>query len=636
MLQIFVNGTEIDYSEEISISLKLISPMFKYDTIQGSYSMPFTLPATPKNNRVFDFPHKLTKYSHIPVKLPCKISHSGVQNMIIGIISAKKTSETKIDCDLRVDNGAFADEVGDKLLQEFDYGGAQEFQTIAPYAPDIVDYAAFTVKDEDFFKGTDWDNTERYGEAVANTAILALIPESSISDGEMRQVTDERIAYIYNATATSGYLLPFDDIDGIGYWDPIPNSWLTNPIINDTNLTGNINPALGKVIIPFPFLHKVIRYIFSSLGYALTDYVFSTMPLKYLTIFNLNDATVFPSSENGNSFLVPEYPFNINLKNHLPDISIKVFIKELQNLFNVIFLIKNGRCTIHKIDDAVISTSYVDISIKASDFYTKNLNFTKTGASIKWKLDENDEIMKNALLIDSAKHYYYFDIAPIGGVPGSEDGDVMIVTPTGGQEYIRLISLKIRTYNPPNWVYSQFENLYNGEGFLSPHELSLFQNYHETGREFVVDTNLSTLSDWTSSSNVFEPKCKQTGNSVINQDKIVKNSFRLLFYKGDETDGIGIFAKGGRYSKDSDLYLGWYGNEGIIYNYWRHTIEYMKNIEYYIDREILFTASEIKNFDFMKKYKIGSEIFFIDEISLSLKKDRISISNCKLLPDTKE
>ena len=631
MLQVFVNGTEIDINPNTSISVKLISPLFQYSEVQGSYSLPFNLPATPKNNLIFGFPHKLSKLSHLPIKLPVVIHADGVQNIVTGIISAKKTTANSIDCDIRTDGGAFADNVANSLLQEYEYGGAQNFQNIGPFLPDVVDYAVFPVENQDFFKGTAWDDLVRYGEAVSNIAQLILLPESSLQDGELRPVISEGIAYIYNALAVTGTYLPDDDTDGIGYWDPVPAFWLTNPIINEPNLTGNMNPAVGKVLTPYPFLYKIIRYLFSGLGYSLQDYVFSTMPLKYLTIFNLNDASDYEIGFGSTNITNPAYPFDINLKNHLSDISVKEFIKALQNYFNVVFIFKNNTVIVKKIDDILKSTTYNDYTLKSVDFYNKELNYTKTGVAISWNLDANDEFVKDINRIAEGNVYAFFDSLPTGDVAGTTFGDVYVFTPPTA-DYSSFFDIKTTQVIGGNELQILWESI-QGNGVLPTNSVHLFQNYYETGKELAVETNISTLYDGNETVPTVYPECRQTGNSTVNLDKKIKNSFRLLFYKGDETIDIGLFSKGGRFAKDSDLYLGFYGPKGIIYNFWRHTIEYHKRLEYFIDRDFKLSASEIKNFDFSKKIRVSQEIFLVTELSVKFSNKGISLSTLKLLPD---
>ncbi len=571
MLQLFINNIEIDILPSTSINMKLINPMFQYDGIQGSYSMPFNLPATPKNNRIFDYPHKLTKKTHEAIKLPIEIAHSGVGRMKTGTISAKKTNTGTFDCDTRIDGGAMSDKVADSMLNEYFYGGPQEFTGTVPY--ENTDYAIFPVTNMFFWKDTQWD-----GEAFIDT------------------------------------------------------------VINSHNLTGNVNPAKGKAIVPFPYLHKILRYLFNDLGYAFEDYILSTPPLKFLTIFNLNDSSVYPETPNSELDLIPEWPFNIDLKNHLPDILVKQFLKDITNFLNITFVFKDSKVTTIKNDDFLTSTSYIDLTNKAEYSYNKYFVDKTEGCNITWTLDADDNTQKDIGTIDEANTFYHSET--LGEIPITSEmqiGDVAISQFAGGPfEYIRHFQILESMIVDFNHVLKYWNNLEGNGPVIDSIGVGLFQNYLQTGKGFLANTNISTVHDGDGGgSTVIYPECEQTGNFILNRINPVNNAFRLLFYKGEtEADTPGnYYGVGGRMSRDESLYLGWYGQQGIIHNYWRHTIAWKQQIDHYIEMNIQFSASDIKNFDFSKKIKIGQDIFIIAEIDVTFTQNKISLAKCKLLPD---
>lgn len=135
MLKIEIDNKLIDISD-ISFSIVKKSPIFFKD--EGSFSLSFNLPNTPKNNKIFDFPSRISSYNHPTSKtFPCKISFSGTP-IADDFIQIQQSSNNVFEAFLKLDNGNFYSDISGMFIDEIDYG---DDIALGSTPQDVLDHA---------------------------------------------------------------------------------------------------------------------------------------------------------------------------------------------------------------------------------------------------------------------------------------------------------------------------------------------------------------------------------------------------------------------------------------------------------------------------------------------------------------
>ncbi len=117
MISIIVNDTELDL-DNVSINLVLRSPMASGE---GSYSFPFTFPASPKNKKVFSFANRIQKKDSIVLEYPSKIFFKGIP-LFEGSLVVSETASKYFKAYFKSDSGKLLSELKDLKLSEINYG----------------------------------------------------------------------------------------------------------------------------------------------------------------------------------------------------------------------------------------------------------------------------------------------------------------------------------------------------------------------------------------------------------------------------------------------------------------------------------------------------------------------------------
>ena len=116
MISIIVNDTELDLGT-VSINLVLRSPMASGE---GSYSFPFTFPASPKNKKVFQFANRIQKKDDIIKEYPSKIFFKGIP-LFDGSLVVSETASKYFKAYFKSDSGKLYSDLKDLSLQAIDY-----------------------------------------------------------------------------------------------------------------------------------------------------------------------------------------------------------------------------------------------------------------------------------------------------------------------------------------------------------------------------------------------------------------------------------------------------------------------------------------------------------------------------------
>jgi hypothetical protein len=153
MLDIRIKNTSLDLGK-VSITFELTSPIFNS---VGSFSYPFTLPATAKNKTLLNFPARINNGIE-NIDYESEIYLEGLLWKRGKLVISESNSET-IKCYFTVGEGYFYNQIKDLKLKDLDLGGerAKADYTDDFFNPDKIFNKVYTLSSE--MAVTDWEVT---------------------------------------------------------------------------------------------------------------------------------------------------------------------------------------------------------------------------------------------------------------------------------------------------------------------------------------------------------------------------------------------------------------------------------------------------------------------------------------------
>ena len=94
MLQISINSSLLDIYEDTALSIELNSTLYlgeDVDVMPGSFTFPFDVPLSPKNNATLNYPHAYDNPASFLTDAPCEISFEGTL-LFKGFASVREAS----------------------------------------------------------------------------------------------------------------------------------------------------------------------------------------------------------------------------------------------------------------------------------------------------------------------------------------------------------------------------------------------------------------------------------------------------------------------------------------------------------------------------------------------------------------
>jgi len=408
MLKIKV-GTEYLDMGKFSVSFELLSPVFN-DV--GSFSYPFTLPATAKNKQVLGFPAKVNYANFTTQKVAVELFLSGLfwkrGNLVI-----TEANKDSIRANFTVSEGYFYSTIKDLKLADLDLGGERwhfDYET-APFSP-------------------------------------------------------------FNAIFDKSY----PEVDFIlfpVFWPEFYGDTAKGTLLNDT-FFGYVNwfnhefPFYGEeanTLVLFPFLNYVMKQAFARLNINPTKNIFTQdQYLRQLVLFNHISCNVWTVEEEGVTPVTnTEHRFSLN--NYVPDLTVSELFDFLNKIFKSIVFYNDfsGDISIILLRDILQSNdiigldapfkmnylklneydgftmSYViDSSDKSAEQYFKDIskfNFKGELSTLAELPDSNNLLFDLYFIRDIHKYYYYNVTYSIGGDVGEfveYSDDLLTITEGNG------------------------------------------------------------------------------------------------------------------------------------------------------------------------------------------------------------
>jgi len=558
------NWEEIDLYKDSSISFQYNSSIFNFEKIAGDYSLPFKVPASINNKRIFNYPNRLSNISQSEKKLDCEIYMNGLL-LHIAIISVTQTDNSNFHCNIKFNVSDFSAKYKDKMLHEQDLGGEQDWVWRNDYNPENSDFALPEIYNPDFFLN------------------------SSIESYPAKK-------YIINI------------------YDADEEKYVLETIIDNTS-------SIIIPIVPFPYLFKILNYLFQELGYTVDNYFESTDELKKLLIYNTKNIVKYTQKT------VPRLAWEqiitkIKLNEHVPVITIKKFILSLKKYFCLDFSFKNNHLKIIPIKNYLINNSFINISDKELLDEKKNFQSKKNGFEIQFETD-SDNYQINEDVRKLIKKNFSDEVLTIPASP--EIGDIIhLIEDPNFKELGSFIQYKYVETN--GYYYYSWVNINSAK---KDHNY-----FSEIKPELIFNTNISYLNQESYDEGVpikfrRSISVRQQGNSQFHG---LFQEFNLKLCFQGYNEGISVYYPTASSIGDS-FSIDFWGLKSVTRIYWKEFTDWYLSIPYKLNKKIKFSLSEIKHFDFSRKYLIDNQLFFIESFKVTMKVNGdIGLCDCILLP----
>jgi len=347
MLELLISGQRVDLQPGASITIDEESPVFDSSSIPGGFSYPFTLPVTPKNRRILDFPERLEKSGTMSIEQPFLLLSEGILRLS-GTITVMEAG-TEYKANLAVGTGDLASKIKDKKLADLDLGGVRTWEWKAEYKYPDDDFALAPVI-----------NTQHY--------------------------KDEPLDAIFKAH--------YSKVNAFF------NGEFFHPAIDDD----------PWVITPFPFLSYLNRQIFKFASMNVVENVIiSDADFRDLILYTIRDITnvkkdyevatySFAHGARAPQIITTKVIVSSNkemttfdLANSMPDITIADFLLAIRNFLNLAYVVDGDTVRIIKRKDLVLKPTAIEITDQAIG--KPNILSVKTdGFKLDWSVDGDDDL----------------------------------------------------------------------------------------------------------------------------------------------------------------------------------------------------------------------------------------------------
>lgn len=278
-VEIIVNGETVDIYSQEKLNLRMNNVIFdpaSMQTKQGEYSFSFSLPATPRNSRIFSFANNSSKLGKFNTQYSCEVYADGKQ-IFKGTLRLSDTTRTEYKCNLvniKVNNveDIFGDMVMADLDWEIPFEGTRSLNEINGdmksdvYFP-LVCYGAFPKSPY-----------KTYGNDIEEYTDLLQIDKTNKWYWESFHPSFRLTALLKKLFEQKGYKLSGDFIDD----DIVSRIYLSEYIGDEQDPDYNLdNEKIGKLLVAGKFNNYKNRAVFGNGGSRTSDLEYTIQDLDY-------------------------------------------------------------------------------------------------------------------------------------------------------------------------------------------------------------------------------------------------------------------------------------------------------------------------------------------------------------------
>jgi hypothetical protein len=601
MIQIELEGIGyLDTFPEMAIQFEFLSPLFKNAIEEQGYSYPIDLPLSDNNAQKLGFVNLADSLQKFEA-YPCNVYFDGVL-LVQGNLKISNIS-TKVSAYIL--EYQFDTTVLDSLLREIDLGGDRaligtgpgQYSNMYECANDSVmhtsnewDFVFTPVYDEDFYR----DNAD------ANTGL--------------------------DAPHTYSKVVNFWDFKLQSFWQP-PSGAV---IINDgvmANYTTPITPPTASTFVPYPYVVSILRYISKQLGYTLTGDWAREEGTKKLIIYNtyaldfLEDISTFTRNTCNKPI--------INLKNHVPNITIKEFLNGLAQLYNlsISFDFRKKQLKIDARTNTISNAIEIECTV-ASNYTIAPTEITEKGYLFEMGIDATDEnYTQYAELV--ADENLKEDVAST--FPITDNNGTIRFFSSAHKGYLKAAGLLKNSAIPqtPKLKIGKGGNTYSSAvGTIdTTKNISIDYAYEDyTGTSALITYHSGII-----------PIVKQKGNSEIYFSGEKEDySFRVFSFAGMHTDpnGFGTYPIGTSNIYDDNgnailpYSIKWRGGDFALYDHWWKNWLNATNGKI-VTVPLAFTWAQFLNLNLGEKLRIQNRLYLIKTLSIGVTQKGFTIAKAK-------
>lgn len=386
-------------TQGVTISYTLKSPVFRDNDNDGSFIFNTSIPATDNNKRICKFPLRIEAYREMTVEEPIQVYFNG---LVIweGTMIAKFARPDEIEISIGLGRGEFNHEAKDKKLKDVVPDETYQIGTIQQQ----TDPGSGIVQD---IVTVDFDDNPSKVYPEVNYCIAPMKIEDMCSS--MGNAFNN--AYYNTASLVNAW-----DMELQKFMSPLltGNHFIQENFTDDQEThTHHLTYLLAyNIFIPLPYNSWILKHLFNNMGYVLLNNPFETNDdLKRLIVYNIQtinslkntnegpwtqwvDAT---GDDPGYTLTTKRYLYalqammSFNLRNHVPDVLVKDYIRSLENMFFIRFFFdeKSKTVTVKFLKDIILDNNYEDITSHVTDIKERKMEYERI-ASLVQNFDSND------------------------------------------------------------------------------------------------------------------------------------------------------------------------------------------------------------------------------------------------------
>jgi hypothetical protein len=575
-LGITINNEPLDIAPGTKLELEQENPFIQFNEgIKGDFTLPFDLRATPDNLRLLDFPNLMQKKVNRN-GIDCAIFDNGWQHSIGKLqierpeTNRNNLNHSRISCYYQSGVASFFQDIKELRMTEIDLGGNRTFVGGGNYALTGSHF---------------WGHINEIANAAVNAADYAFYPV--INKAWQNSYGDQ--AAIMNHLVYSGGNMQFNQ---------------KNPGLFDAN-----------VIVPFPYLHYVLKKLATHIGWQIQGAILNDTDFRKITMVNFY--AVDWAKPVGPAWIIlgGNIPMRdnvtINLQNHMPSMTVAEFLVALKNRFGwwYDFDRKNKIITINGLQQ-VISSTVKDFSRQASVVIQKKVPTEKKVYSLKnefyGEYANGSPSMSAINLQGSLNLKSSLPAAGVGNV-----GHVYLIR-SENNYYVCRPGTAVNTYAWELYAYNVYD--------VTP-----------DGATDEITTKATTLgSDYDATYQALVPRMDMNGVWIDRNDGSAEWGIHLLMYYGKQPNTVGTqypFAGSGIYSTTGTQMAAWSlafkcedfaGNQVGLYDLaWKKILESIATPETF-DISLELTKAEFLDLRF-------SDTIIIDGVKMYFQKVKSTV-----------
>lgn len=585
--------SRLDIFPDISLSVKLTNPMFNEI---GSHSMPFNLPASSHNLKVFGFPNRIERYTEFKNReYPMYIFAEGL-NILLGVLVVTSARQSEIDCYFKSGNGDFWSAVKGKSLKDIELGESEEFTNLNVALAFMNDSVTKGYPDVPF-------------------AMFPLVNTGMVKDFKMEDLP-------LAAGAWRGTTM-------VNYWDPTTPGFL----------------ASFSALSPFLYVNYILDRLWDTVGYEKVKcFISENSELKRLVLYN-NVAKWWQETPNG-FYLTPlpgDRPNKFVYSDYVSEYSISSFISDIGKMFCA-FMFVNDRLRsvkfmtfkdlINSGDSVPISKVISDIIIHSSDQYPYFFFLFENDDAAYHEDDIKDLDNKN--MIASV-----LELASLPAInPSLKKDDICLVR---SRDTFYIVTYDHDTSLLTEWKpYSRNIRKYYGVDAEDTLKISCsaFTLPVYYGND-IFHGNAAWTQTWPFDINytrVAWPLAHQRTDYELQDPSLeISKDFtpRFLFYRGMQVDQstpvqnyypLGTFdvwhnhkfTGSGAKIPNANISLQWDTEYGLVNHFYKEYLQWKMPGPDKLEFEAWFDVTELAAIDFSKKYAINNNHMFLDSVEFAL------------------